>query len=161
MDWILDLLTPLGTTSTCNAIADLHTFTARSVNSRFLVTDVNSGNSTHHHAQLLLSRFQYRTACQISTDSGVTTPELDCRFSTELHAPINFFIFTFHGPIRKHSFQQQLYYRRGPFTDSILRNRLHNTVFLLLRACILRAIPSNGRCLQSQRPATGLYATIF
>jgi hypothetical protein len=53
LDWILDLLTQLGTTSNYNAIANLHTLQitaaktkssqARSVfNSRFLVTDVNS-----------------------------------------------------------------------------------------------------------------------
>jgi hypothetical protein len=31
---------------------------------------------------------------------------------------------------------------------------------LLLRACMLRALPSNSCCLQSRRLATGLYATI-
>jgi hypothetical protein len=36
-----------------------------------------------------------------------------------------------------------------------------NTALLLLRACMLRPLPSNGHCLQSHRLATGLYATIF
>jgi hypothetical protein len=67
MDWILHLLTPLGNTSNYSAIADLHTseITAantksspvRSVfNSRFLVTDVNSGDSSASGCQVLLVR---------------------------------------------------------------------------------------------------------
>jgi hypothetical protein len=35
-----------------------------------------------------------------------------------------------------------------------------NTVPLLLRAYMLRALPSNGRCLQSHRLTTDLYATV-
>jgi hypothetical protein len=34
-----------------------------------------------------------------------------------------------------------------------------NTVFLLLHACMLRALPSNYRCLQSHHLATALYTT--
>jgi hypothetical protein len=120
-----------------------------SFKSRSLATDVNSGNSTDYHAQVLPSSFQYKTACQLPSDSGVGTPELDCRFSIELHAQIIFCITTFPGPIRKHIFHQYLYCRRGLFTDSIFRNVLHNTIVLLLCACILRAFPSNCRCLQS------------
>jgi hypothetical protein len=47
------------------------------------------------------------------------------------------------------------------FSHPLLRNRLHNPVVLLLRAYMLRALPSNGRCLQSHRLAAGLYATIY
>jgi hypothetical protein len=36
-----------------------------------------------------------------------------------------------------------------------------NIVLLLLGACMLRALTCNGRCLQSRRLATGLYATIY
>jgi hypothetical protein len=35
-----------------------------------------------------------------------------------------------------------------------------NTV-LLLRACMLRPLPSNSRCLQSHQLVTGLHATIY
>jgi hypothetical protein len=45
-------------------------------------------------------------------------------------------------------------------TEPLLRNRLQKPVILLLRACVLRVLPSNDRCLQSQRLVTGLYATI-
>jgi hypothetical protein len=31
----------------------------------------------------------------------------------------------------------------------------------MLRGCMLRALPSNGRCLQSRRLATGIYATLI
>jgi hypothetical protein len=34
-------------------------------------------------------------------------------------------------------------------TDLLLRKGLHNPVFLLLRACMLQAFSSSGRCLQS------------
>jgi hypothetical protein len=44
----------------------------------------------------------------------------------------------------------------GVFTDLLFRNVLHNPVVLLLRA-----LPSNGLCLQSDCLTTGLYATIF
>jgi hypothetical protein len=36
-----------------------------------------------------------------------------------------------------------------------------NTVLLLFHACMLWALPSNVRCLQSHRLARGLYATIY
>jgi hypothetical protein len=39
------------------------------------------------------------------------------------------------------------------------RTTENNAVLLLLHACMLRALPSNGRCLHSRRLATGLYAT--
>jgi hypothetical protein len=35
-----------------------------------------------------------------------------------------------------------------------------STLILLSGACMLRALPSNGRCLQSRRLAMGLYSTI-
>jgi hypothetical protein len=72
-----------------------------------------------------------------------------------LNSPTNYFFITiFHEPNRKHRFQQ------GVFTDPLFRKGLHNSVLLLLRACMLRALPCNGRCLQRDYLATGLYATI-
>jgi hypothetical protein len=47
------------------------------------------------------------------------------------------------------------------FTDSLLRNALHNPIVVLLRVCMLRTLPSNGRWLPSHCLARGLYATIF
>jgi hypothetical protein len=38
---------------------------------------------------------------------------------------------------------------------------IENTVPVLLAACVLRALCSNGRCLQIHCLATGLYDTIF
>jgi hypothetical protein len=67
-----------------------------------------------------------------------------------------------HEPRRKHS----LYFCRGVFTSSLHSNSrgaddIENSVLLLLRAWMLRTLPSNGRCLQSHCLATGLYATIM
>jgi hypothetical protein len=56
---------------------------------------------------------------------------------------------------------QLLLVGRNVFTEPLFRNGLHNPVVLLLCACMLRALPSNGRCLQSHRLATCLYATIY
>jgi hypothetical protein len=90
------LYTPLGTTSNHSAAANLHNSqitTAKSspacsvFNGRFLVTGVNSGDSSASRAQVLPSRFQYRT---------------DCQLSTELVAPILFFITPRRGPRRQH-----------------------------------------------------------
>jgi hypothetical protein len=64
------------------------------------------------------------------------------------------FILILHGPNIKHRFQQNV------FANPLLRNGLHNPVLLLLRACMLRVFPSNGRYLQSHRLATGLHAKI-
>jgi hypothetical protein len=38
-------------------------------------------------------------------------------------------------------------FRWNVFNEPLLRNGLNYSVFLLLRVCMLRALPSNGRCL--------------
>jgi hypothetical protein len=40
-------------------------------------------------------------------------------------------------------------------------DHIENTVLILSPACMLRALPNNGRCLKSRCFATGLYATIY
>jgi hypothetical protein len=82
-DWILDLLThlhtPLGSASNYSATANLHNIkmtTAKTksspacnvFNSRFLVTDVYSGDSSDSSPQILPLKFQYRTNCALSTE---------------------------------------------------------------------------------------------
>jgi hypothetical protein len=47
------------------------------------------------------------------------------------------------------------------FSEPWLRNGFHKLVVLLLRACILRALPNNCWCLQSHCLATGLYVSIY
>jgi hypothetical protein len=61
---------------------------------------------------------------------------------------------------------QLLYCCRGMFTAPFYSNdrgadHIENGVLLLLRACMLRPLPSNVRCLQSHFLATGLYATLL
>jgi hypothetical protein len=80
--------------------------------------------------------------------------------SSHFVASVVFFIIILHGPNRKHDFQHHSYFCRPVFTNPLLINGLHYMV-LLLRACMLLALPRNGRCLHSHRLATGLYATIF
>jgi hypothetical protein len=53
------------------------------------------------------------------------------------------------------------HFRGNVFTKPLRRNGLRNTVVLLLRACMLRALPVNSRCLQTHRLATSPYATLF
>jgi hypothetical protein len=55
---------------------------------------------------------------------------------------------------------------RGLFTAPLHSNghgadHIGNTILLLLRACMLRSLRSNGRCLQSHCLTAGLYATIL
>jgi hypothetical protein len=45
--------------------------------------------------------------------------------------------------------------------ETAVARATENTILLLLRACMLRALPSNGRCLKSHRLAMSLYATVF
>jgi hypothetical protein len=40
-------------------------------------------------------------------------------------------------------------FRENVFTESLLRNRLHKPIALLLRACMLQALPTNTLCLPS------------
>jgi hypothetical protein len=47
------------------------------------------------------------------------------------------------------------------FAEPWLRNGLHNPVVPLLRSCMLRVLPINGRCLQSHRSAAGQNAMIW
>jgi hypothetical protein len=61
---------------------------------------------------------------------------------------------------------QLLYCCRGVFAAPLRSNfrgadYIESIVLLLLLACMLRALPSNGRCLQSHYLAKGLYATIW
>jgi hypothetical protein len=75
------LHTPLRTTSNYSATADLHTLQITAANiksssasnvfkSRFLVTDVNSENSSDPRTQVLPARFLYKTDCQLSTNNS-------------------------------------------------------------------------------------------
>jgi hypothetical protein len=141
------LYTPLGTASNYSATADLHNLQINTVHAkhfpaycfftrRFLATAFNSGDASVSRSQVLLSQ-----------------PPLQS--STELIAPILFFITTSNGPNRKHRFQQYIYCCRGVFTDPLLRNWLHNTVVLLLHA-----LSGNGLCLQSHRLVTGVCARL-
>jgi hypothetical protein len=47
-------------------------------------------------------------------------------------------------------------FRGNVFTEPLIGNGLYNPVVILLRA-----LPSNGRCLHSHRLAMGLYVTVF
>jgi hypothetical protein len=55
---------------------------------------------------------------------------------------------------------------RGLFTAPLHNNgrgtdHIENELLILLRTCMYRALPSNGRCLHSNCLITGLYATII
>jgi hypothetical protein len=144
--------------------------------SRCLVTDVNNGYSS---ASVLKSRTELLSTVNwqgprlgaishqpprllfagwLPTDNwtlSLTNQLLHVSLLNWTGSPTNYFFITIlRGPNKKHRFQQ------GVFTDPLHRNGLHNFVLLLLRASMLRAFPSNGRCLQSHCLATGLYATL-
>jgi hypothetical protein len=120
--------TRLGTTSTYNAIADLHSL--------------------------------QNTRTQATPQYFIVVPK------TELIAQTVLVIISQHGPHRKHRSSLAAFLPVGNvFTKPLTRNgrsvyRIENTVLLSLRACMLRAIPSNGSCLQSHCLEMGLYATL-
>jgi hypothetical protein len=96
MDWIIrfidHLYTPLGTADNYRFIIDLHkslhsSSPVCSVISLFLVMHVNGIDSSASRAQVLPSRFQFRTVCWLSV---------------ELVAPIFFFITPWHQLGRQH-----------------------------------------------------------
>jgi hypothetical protein len=156
--------------------------------SHCLVTDVKNDYSS---ASLLKSRIEflstvnYQLNCQCWSQSYFTTgglppissswrqAPLDSRRAIFLFdwtlaglnwnvAPIVFKITPRQEPRRKHSFCCW----RGVFTAPLHSNfygkdHRENTVLLLLLPYMLRALPSNGSCLQSHCLATGLYATIL
>jgi hypothetical protein len=68
--------------------------------------------------------------------------------------------------IRCASYRKQLFYCYISMFTALLRSNgrgadYRDTALLLLRGCVLRALPNNGHCLQSHRLATGLCATIL
>jgi hypothetical protein len=83
--------------------------------SRSLATASNSGDSSASRALVLFSQPPVQNStlsCQLPgwrpfyTNLLVFSSQTDLQFSTELVAPILFFITTLHGPNRKHRLQQ-------------------------------------------------------
>jgi hypothetical protein len=97
------------------------------------------------------------------TNLLIFSSQADFQLTTELVNLIVFKITPGRGPHQKHysSVIPRVLFRGNVFTGPLLRNGLYNPVVLLLPACMLWALPSNGSCLQSYRLATGLYATIL
>jgi hypothetical protein len=146
MDWWLDLLWYLGTTSNCNATANLNTLQittantksspARSVfNSRFLVTDVNSEDSSASSVQVL-------PVLQISRNSTLSIP---------LSWPGVLVIQPRCGFNRKHRFQQFFSCCYGRLPSDI-----SDIVDVFTGSYQATHAPSRDRCI-----ATVIHVTIF
>jgi hypothetical protein len=110
-------------------------------NSRFLVTDINNGDSSVFRAQILPSRYQYRTTCQQSTD---------------LVARVLFFITPRRGHRRQHTVSSRNRCRGNVFAESLPRNRPNITahVTIITYQRLLSLCFFWDPCL-----AVGLYAT--
>jgi hypothetical protein len=152
--FVYHLYTRLGTTTSYRANANLHNSqitTAHTkpfpaccvVTSRSLATAYNSADSSASRAQILSAELPLKQLCLLLITSR-------------------------HGPHRKH--HSPLVALMSVAAGTCLPNRCsetaaawttESTVFSLFLACMLWALPSNGRCLQSHRLATGLYATIL
>jgi hypothetical protein len=90
---------------------------------------------------------------------------LHCR--TKLSSLCLLLIISRHEPHRKHRSPIVVFVSvaagtclQSRFLETDTARTTEITVLLLLRVCMLRALLSNGRCLQSHCLATGLYATI-
>jgi hypothetical protein len=128
------LYTPLGTTSTYNAIADFHNsqittapakpFPACCVfTSRSLEKASNSGDSSVSRPQVLLPQPPVQNSCQLNYSAISFQPPLQS--STELVAAFLFFISTFTDRVENTVFNGR---GTGVFTDPLPINGLHNTV---------------------------------
>jgi hypothetical protein len=124
-NWILDLLTQLRTTSNLQfTAANTRSSPARSLfNNRFLVTDINCGDSS-------ASR---------SVPSGpANIPQLNSLSFHQLAWGPRYIASG--GPNRKHPFQESLYCSRRVFTDSLPRNRLyHRCSIVCVCVCVYAA----------------------
>jgi hypothetical protein len=103
----------------------------------------------------IMSSFHCRT---LLTNSFFTASRTGLHW-THWVAPTVFLITTLYRSKRNRRFQQYSIVV-GVFTNPLPRNGLHNHFVLLLLSCILRALPSNGRCLQ-QRVYTPQYIIII
>jgi hypothetical protein len=151
------MYTRLGTTRNYSVIADIHSLQIIRVHpftdccvfiSRSLATSSNSGDSSASHAQVVNSQPPVQN-------------------STEFIAPTVVVITSRYRPHRKHHAHviDCVSVAAGTCLPSCCpetagaRNHIENIV-LLLRACMLRALPCNSRCLQNHCLVTGLYAKI-
>jgi hypothetical protein len=106
--------TPLGTTSNYSAIANLYTLQIITAPakifssllffiSRYLATDFNSGDSSASRAQVFLLEPHVQNSCQLSAELQRHSFSASLESSSDLVAPILFFITPRRRPHRKHS----------------------------------------------------------
>jgi hypothetical protein len=170
------LYIPLGTTSNYSAIADLHALQITATNtkhsparsafsSRFLVTDVNSGDSSASRAQVLpVRRISHNWTIAPSLLSLPCRTQLNCQPWTD-SIPNSARLGSSLYSIGEDPTENTVSNNYSTVIDACLPIRCLETgcvtVVLLLRAYILWALPSNnGCCLESHSLATGLYATL-
>jgi hypothetical protein len=130
--------------STIHKSAPVNPFPACFVfTSRFQKTSSNSGDSSASRVQVLFSQPPVQNSTQLIASTSR------------------------HGPHRKHSSSIVAFVSVAARTclpscrpETAAAQITENTVLLLFHACMFRALPSNGRSLQSYCLATGLYATI-
>jgi hypothetical protein len=127
--------------------------------SRSLRTASNSGDSSASRAHVAtvrrISCNWTLVDCQPSYSAISSQPSLQS--STQLptfNRTDNLIVFKItprRGPHRKHSSSivASVSFFRSIFTEPLLINGLLNPVVLLLRACIMWALPTNGHCLHS------------
>jgi hypothetical protein len=162
MDWIMDFLKQLElqVLATLSLIPKLYKSPANAKSSSVFTSGILETEFNTNYTSLTVTT-EHRKYSFHSRTLATTSSQPDFQLLTNRNARIVFFITTWHRPNRKHSFQQWRYCCRRVFTDPLLRNGLHNIIVLLLCACMLRELPSNGRCLQSHRLAADLYAIIL
>jgi hypothetical protein len=152
------------TTNNYNTIADFHAtnhsalFSMYVFPSRYLVTDLNSGYSSALFS-LNVSWYRILTMEILQLPWSRCCPLLN---TPQLNSQLNYSASCLQDNSSARTMQktQPLYCCRGVFTkllNNIGRGADHIEItFLLLRAYILLALPSNARCLQSHCLATVL-----
>lgn len=166
-EFIDHLHKPLGTTNNYRATGNLHALrvtlenTKSSpalivFNSRFLVTDINSGDSSASRAQVLPVRRISRNWNLFEFQSRLTIPcraQMNNQLSTlsiPLSWPAVLVIQPRGGPNRKHRLQLFFYFCRRVFTDPLPRNGLHHRCSIV--ACVYVAGVTYQRLLFTESP---------
>jgi hypothetical protein len=110
--------------------------------------------SIYSTVQLSWDSWPYFTVSgsRLPFSSPPTTRRVTVEVFDPAYIPTVFKITPWHGPRRKHS---------PSIVVQACADHIYNTVLLLLRECMLRALPCKDRCLRSHCLATGLYATIL
>jgi hypothetical protein len=164
LDWWLNLLTAYTFMT--------HDYTLQNTDRHRLVSSITVSTSGFYHRNCNSLTELHKVSLHSQTFNWALL-QLTLFFTashTELNYQLTFplLITSQHRPHRKHHSSIAAFMSVAMGTclpsccpEKAVAQTTENTVHLLLHVCMLWALPSNSRCLQSYRLARGLYATLY